>query len=214
MSNQQDKTKGYSINTKNALRLLVLIVGISFCLFTTPKVLLAAEAPFSNPSESFQEGDLVGIWETRYSNWGVDTIIIREDGTYKQIFKKLDTDYSFETPWNPWQLEAQSDGRILLHLNGGLYFKMGPKYAEKIKTGITIPIPCPDSQEDCQEITIPDLFYDPVAHGLIEMNSELILNVRMDRKGAILLTHMWTSSDRGFAIFGGEWEIFRKNNPP
>jgi hypothetical protein len=71
------------------------------------------------PPEGFSEQDLVGTWEGR--SIGIsDTLIIREDGTYKQIIHinyETEPDIDYETDWQPWRLEYV-DGIPYLHLEG------------------------------------------------------------------------------------------------
>jgi hypothetical protein len=46
------------------------------------------------------------------------------------------------------------------------------------------------------------------------MAGELILNVRMDGSGKLVLYHMRTSADGGFPILGKEQEFFRRVKLP
>lgn len=65
--------------------------------------------------ENFKETDLVGTWEGRYFGY-VDKLIIRADGTYKQIFSS--DSLNFESDWQEWSFEYQSDGLGRLILAG------------------------------------------------------------------------------------------------
>jgi hypothetical protein len=83
---------------------------------------MCREAPYSPPPESLHESDLVGTWETYYWGDSVDTLILRDDGTFKQIFRDPAEDrYRYETPWNEWWLEQLPDGAVRLHLAGARY---------------------------------------------------------------------------------------------
>ena len=76
-----------------------------------------------SPPEGFSQADLVGTWMAGSSGPGrpKDTLIFREDGTYKQI---LDIEYSeappfkYESDWQPWRLEYGEDDLPYLHLEG------------------------------------------------------------------------------------------------
>ena len=176
-------------------------------------VLLTAagcEAPYSNPSVAFQESDLVGTWETRYWERGVDRLIFRADGTFKQVYRdRTVKDYVYETPWNKWWVERFPDGRVQVHLQGARYYNDGIRVAELNGRGY----PCPAEFPDCSWKDRMS-FYDPIAKEGLYMVGKLVLNVRNDSSGKILLHHMWTSSDRGFAIIGGEAEVFRRVEEP
>lgn len=56
------------------------------------------------PPEDFTEADLIGVWQTLLpvSN---DTIVFRENGTYKQIIHEdLPQVFDYESEWQPGQL--------------------------------------------------------------------------------------------------------------
>ncbi|NIV31735.1 MAG: hypothetical protein GWN58_20295 [Anaerolineae bacterium] len=56
--------------------------------------------------------------------------------------------------------------------------------------------------------------YDPFAKEILRPIKELILSVRVDLEGELVLHHMWTGSDRGFALIGGEKLYFRRIDTP
>jgi len=65
--------------------------------------------------ENFKESDLVGSWIGRYFE-NKERIIIRDDGTYKQIFSN---DFlNFESEWQKWYIEYAPQGYIRLHMVG------------------------------------------------------------------------------------------------
>jgi len=170
----------------------------------------ALEAPYSNPPATLQESDLVGTWETHYGR-SIDRLILREDArfrqTYRDVYKK---DYVYETPRNEWWMERFTDGRIRVHLQGARYYSAGIGAAELDGMGD----PCPEELPDCVWGHRPRYFYDPFANESVEMVGELVLNVRSKASGELILHHMWTSNDRGFAIIGGEEEVFRRIETP
>jgi len=69
------------------------------------------------PPESFQESDLVGTWVAKYA-YGTDTLILKEDGTYKQIYDNPQTGDHYESDWREWWLEYRESGIPNLHLKG------------------------------------------------------------------------------------------------
>ena len=84
-----------------------------------------AKAPACPPlPQNFTESDLVGTWIGKYFE-STDRLIIRADGTYKQIYSS-DPPIYFESDWQKWYIENDPDGYIRLHLEGmrrcdGLY---------------------------------------------------------------------------------------------
>jgi hypothetical protein len=68
--------------------------------------------------KSFSEDDLIGTWVADYANGNLDTIIIREDGKYKQIFSSTAPNLSFESDWQNWWIERRDSGYVRLHLEG------------------------------------------------------------------------------------------------
>jgi hypothetical protein len=68
--------------------------------------------------KGFSEKDLIGTWSSDYMNGNVDTIIIRDDGTYKQIFSSNVNNLDFESNWQKWWLESRDSGYLRLHLEG------------------------------------------------------------------------------------------------
>jgi hypothetical protein len=170
-----------------------------------------AERPYLNPLPNLQNSDLVGVWEVRYFGGGVDRLTIRADGTFKQVYRgTIRKDYVWETPWNEWWLECFSDGRVRLHLRGARFYSYGISVAEY--DGM-FPFSESDGSLKLRD-DVPFLFYDPVRRESVEMLRKLVLNVRRDSSGTLILMHMWKTSDRGFPIFmGGDEEFIRVETP-
>ncbi len=155
----------------------------------------ACSTPYSNPPASFQESDLVGVWEVHYSRQRADKLILRADGTFKQIYTdKTGQDYVFETPWNEWRVEHFSDGRARIHLQGARYYLASIRIAEG--EGVS------------------QYFWDPIAKESVSMFRELVLNVQTNTSGELILLHVWISSDRGFALVGRDTEEFHRVTEP
>lgn len=157
----------------------------------------ACEAQYSNPPSNFQDSDLVGTWEAQYMEWGIDKLILKADGTYEQTYRDFSVeDYVYETPWNEWSVEYFPDGRARLHLKGARYYFAGIRIAEL------------DGMSSLDPESSPSPFYDPVTEGFLSMVGELVLNVRENSSGELVLLHMWTDFDREVAIIGGKAEEF------
>jgi hypothetical protein len=179
------------------------VIGILILISTG---IVACAPSYKNPPQSLQKSDLVGTWQTKYRKNEVDTITIRENGTYQQKYINKDINYVFETGSRSWWLENRPDGSIYAHFSGGRYYLEGIETAEMDGKNIF----CSSPSHDCN----PWQFYDPYANVDIEMVNELVLTIRVDTRGEIVFHHLWTSSDRGFAIIGGETEIFRRVSIP
>jgi len=170
-----------------------------------PVVLILLMAPackpqYSNPPPAFQDFDLVGTWEAHYMEWGSDKLIIRADGTFKQIYTDHTAEgYVYETPWSEWWIECFPDGRVRLHLQGARIYKEGIRIAELDGMGS----PCPEEFPDCASEHTPRPFYDPIAGESLNMVGELLLNVQRDSSGELVLLHMLLSKDQGFVSLAG-----------
>jgi len=76
--------------------------------------------PCPPPPEGFSKADLVGTWEAGVPDQR-DTLVIREDGTYKQSIHIEFTSLpplDYESDWQPWWLEERENGIPYLHLEG------------------------------------------------------------------------------------------------
>lgn len=167
------------------------------------------ETPYSNPPLTLQESDLAGTWEVRYGwgspfpgeweGWGDDTLIIRADGTFKQIFKHARENYVYETPWNNWTFERFSDGRIRLHLQGARYYKVGVEFAELEGWNYR---GCSKNNPSCvgggSRYRVLNL--DPLIQESEPMIGKLILNVQENALGELVLLHLLYGGDGSFII--------------
>ena len=69
------------------------------------------------PPSNFTEEDLIGTWKTGTADIN-DTLIIKGDGTYKQIIHSETPAFDYESDWQPWRLEYAESGLPYLHLEG------------------------------------------------------------------------------------------------
>ena len=170
----------------NVVLLLLLLTATAACCCMPPestKTIMGSEPP----PVTFRETDLVGTWEGHYGYpWGTDRLILREDGTFKQIYRD-EEGYVYETPWNKWWVERFPDGRVRVHLEGARYYVDGIEMAERDglrPAGVGGP-PAHD-------------FYDWFAEGQekwVPMVRKLVLNVRRISSGELILVHMSGSTD-------------------
>lgn len=70
------------------------------------------------PPETFKESDLIGTWYAGHSMRN-DTLILREDGKYKQIINVQNPEYNYEyeSDWRDWWVEDRGSGTPYLHLD-------------------------------------------------------------------------------------------------
>ena len=160
--------------------------SLALLAFAIILLISACKPGFENPPLDLEEADLVGTWETHYSKHRIDKLQLKADGTFKQMYEEhTGKGYVFETPWNEWELEQIPGGLMRVRLRGARYFLASPA-------------------------TQASGFYDPFAREFLHPVEELVLAVRMDSDGELILHHMWTSADRGFALFGEGKEFFRR----
>ncbi|NIQ82575.1 MAG: hypothetical protein GTN93_31755 [Anaerolineae bacterium] len=91
-------------------------------------------------SYGLEASDLVGTWSADYEAsfgrrcWyrmtGVETLTLRADGTYQQIYDD-GRGYVYVSPWNRWRLE-EDRGASILHLEGGRFYPLGKEWAEAL----------------------------------------------------------------------------------
>ncbi len=173
---------------------------------------LCAEAPFMPPDAETAESDLVGTWESRYGR-SVDTLLIRPDGTFKQVYQDgYASGYVYETPWSEWWLERFPHGRLRVHLQGARYYIDGISIGER--DGYTYLGPKRDPDTSSEPEGLPWLFYDPFSGDHFEMVRELVLTIRVDSSGELLLHHMSYTSDEGFSLSGCQRRHFRRVEGP
>ena len=185
------------------------MVPLILVLLTTS----GCEVQYSNPPTTFQDSDLVSTWELRCGGRCVDTLILRADGTFRQIYRDHTVDdYSFETPWNEWWTERFLDGRARVHLQGARYYKVGVRIAER--DGMEAP--CPEDQPNCWGGSEPPPhdFYDWIAREHLHMVEELVLNVQSDSSDQLVMLHMLLSSDQGFVSLLGKANGFSRIKTP
>lgn len=106
------------------LALAIMVVILSACAQPTATALVEDQVRWRcRPlPETFEESDLVGTWRSEYyPGVETDTLILREDGTYRQIYEDTRLDHQFTTPWNRWYVEHRATGGIYLHLEGMHY---------------------------------------------------------------------------------------------
>ena len=71
------------------------------------------------PPPTFDASDLVGTWTASYSGGAAtDTLVVRDDGTYKQTYDDPLAGIHFQTDWLPWWSEPRKSGYVRVHFVG------------------------------------------------------------------------------------------------
>ncbi|MCP4358351.1 MAG: hypothetical protein GY796_10080 [Chloroflexi bacterium] len=67
----------------------------------------------------------MGTWQASYGTASVDTLTIKADDTYQQVFTKSggeSGDYYWESGWNKWWMEEDPSGCVYVHFEGMRYY--------------------------------------------------------------------------------------------
>ena len=72
-------------------------------------------SPCKPPPTEFSESDLIGTWEAGLLDHH-DTLILREDGKYKQIIHIENPPFDYESEWYSWWVEYDQNGIPYVHL--------------------------------------------------------------------------------------------------
>ena len=176
-----------------AVLVIFVVGGGLLCVDPFRSLRMCLRAPYSPPPASLGEIDLVGTWEAHYG-LSVDRLILSTDGTFKQVYTSGYTEgYVYETGWNSWGVQRLGDGRVRVRLQGARFYPDGIAVAEEGGWGRGA-----------------GSFYDPITVRPLDMDGKLVLNVRVDPDGELILYHMWSTGDQGFAMSGCERDIFRQ----
>ena len=143
---------------------------------------------YSPPLEAFDEADLVGTWQAKYGTTRVDTIVIKQDGTYQQRFEAPKRNYFYESPWNKWKIEQGSNGEFSLYLEDMRYYGYHIEIGEAGGRH-------PDGE--------PALFYDIDENKTITMTDKVVLRIEGNDHfpRGIILRHMHIDLDASPAYF-------------
>jgi len=96
------------------LVLLCATFGFTGCGF----IRLEALESCPPPPEGFSQEDLVGTWQRQTVTGIKDTLVIQEDGKFKQIVEDSVIGMEYESDWHEWRLESSHIGIPYLHLEG------------------------------------------------------------------------------------------------
>ncbi|MBC7228454.1 MAG: hypothetical protein H5T61_14685 [Thermoflexales bacterium] len=158
-----------------------------------------------NPPMTLNESDLLGTWKAGYDHFyddgGIDTLILKADGTFKQIYENQSRNYIFETPWNEWWLERFPDGRVRVHLKGARYYLCGIREVKERPVSLHDPFAFLQGKP---AIWYPEI--DKNETSIVHTVGELVLNVRVLPSGELVLAHMWPSGEWAW----GDEQLFHR----
>ena len=173
--------------------ILVVVMALSACAFVVEEPTNQANAVCPALPKSFTEEDLIVTWLADYANGNFDTIVIREDGTYKQIFSSTVAGSSFESDWQKWWIEQRDSGYVRLHL-------------ESMRR-------CDDLESICQDL---DGGLDPSLSRAIDYCEDT--SIRMEREVVLIVTGTQYNVPKGILlrhakISGSDWSYFFEYQP-
>jgi hypothetical protein len=127
-----------------ATRIWLLLLMCVLAMLSTAACSCCAGASYFNPFRVIGPSDLVGTWRADYDKYdfsgrcryvvtGVETLTLRADGTYQQVYDD-GRGYVYTSPWKKWYLESRRGGGIL-HLEDGWFYSLGIRDAEKLASG-------------------------------------------------------------------------------
>jgi hypothetical protein len=112
----------------------------------------------------FDELDLVSTWEAHYGSLArTETLVLQEDGKYRQTFEDHSSGYSYRGEMHDWWTESRPGGGLYVHFD---QMKMCDFEDECVRTG--------DSASDSD-------FYDFCTDAFVRFKGEMIMAVAGSR---------------------------------
>ncbi len=97
--------------------ILLCIIVFSLCGCTLSSTHDRRPNPCPTTPIKFTVSDLIGTWKAGWSERN-DTLILREDGTYKQIIYVASPPFDYESEWLTWNVELSNHNIPYVHLKG------------------------------------------------------------------------------------------------
>ena len=115
---------------RNGITTITLLIALVITTACAQPIVMFGPTP-TLPA-TLQMADLAGTWQAKYTEevHGLETLVLKADGTYQQRFEDSEQGYSYTSPWNKWYIERLPDGRVYVHLEGMRYFPGGIQLAE------------------------------------------------------------------------------------
>jgi hypothetical protein len=158
------------------LPLLGLAVASLACggakLTSTPPV------DYRYPPSAFQEADLIGTWDDGTAN---ETVIIKADKTFKQIYDIPQNSYHYEGS-GQWWVEHRPSGCVYVHFEGMRFYHgvEGVENGNRDAHGTLIPY-----WDPCEEryVTMPDSVIMRIASVPNLLRGIRLVHMMWDREG-------------------------------
>jgi len=103
---------------KSLMRQTIAVIASALLLACTPLPERDTTPECPELPSTFRLEDLVGTWAASYSLNDSDLLLIRDDGTYTQIYDDPDARRHYESGWLKWDIEFRESNFARLHLNG------------------------------------------------------------------------------------------------
>jgi hypothetical protein len=211
------RTRSKVAGARGVILLACPLVVITFITWSWHEDLgsaaLCLQLPYRAPPSTFGESDLQGTWERRHADGSLERLVFAADGTFKQVFHDAGQEHRVEeTAGEHWWLECLDSRGVRVHLQGAKYYPLGmvvPDLQLAVES-------CPSDDAACRHRydQWPYAFYDPIADEPVTMAGTLVLNVRLDLSGRLLLHQMRTSSKELIGISHCQSEHFRRVDAP
>jgi hypothetical protein len=208
------RSRSWARGMRGGVLVLISVTVVAFAWSPWLRsMVLCFQSPYASPRVTLDEYDLVGTWETTYPDGMVDRLILRADGTFKQVYYDPSQPEDLqETPLESWWLERLPDGGVRVHLHGARYYPQSfvvPDLGSSLES-------CPENDGACRQRygQWPYAFYDPIAVETVPMQGALVLDVRVDLFGTLLLHHMRTGPKQLVGLWECEAEHFRQVERP
>ena len=175
------------MKSKFVLAFLCLILTLLACGSMSRIATPTASAVSLRPPMGFQEADLIGTWVPWAGTKGItDTLILRSDKTFKQLYAIPWSGLLFETE-GTWWIEYRSSGCVYLHVEGMRYY---------YGTGMEAESGNRDNKGH------PVSFWSPCEDQTIQMPDSVVLAVGSDPSfpNGIQLTHMTLGPDESWRV--------------
>lgn len=189
----------YKIGSPIALALLLLLVSCCVLPLPLPNELEPTqEIGWRCPSvpETFGEDDLVGTWQAIYfPNQVTDTLVLRENGMYQQVYENRRIDYYYTSEWNHWYVEHRSSGGLYLHLERMRYCVSATEVCIHEEGGGSWPY-----YDPCENRSVRNMGNEVIL--IVQGGAEMIYpGIESDPPRGIVLRHMRSNAESPDAIF-------------
>lgn len=170
------------MNLRNILFSGLLLFFSASCSKSTPALRTSLLPP-----QHFKESDLIGLWEVSNAQYSTESLEIKDDHTFTQVFKLTESDYLYEGD-GEWELiRDKASGCVYLYMHQMRFYYQVFEIAENGNVWN-------DS---------PEFYWDSCEEQPIEMVDKTILFVAFhpDSSNGVVLWHMTSQKDGMNMVF-------------